>query len=255
MGEEVSVLGDGSRKGWVEGRRGNHERAGEDYKWEKFSLATNMFNFLSLLTSEGFCGNAAGLHLHESWLLSSSTNDETREGMPDSLSTYYKSCWEVWSLFSFPGCAPGTHILHFFHLFMTFPWPQTYAMSPGEMEAKSLFKLTCVAGNSPIVLPCSAAPPQENEEYKCTDRYEKERNMNTPLCFHTHCLLSTEVLYHRERWSFAMCMSSPVSYKQALWMSLLRPVLIQSNLSVSETPEIRVLFFFLSEAGSKEQGW
>lgn len=112
MGEEVSVLGDGSRKGWVEGRRGNHERAGEDYKWEKFSLATNMFNFLSLSTSECFCVNAAGLHLHESWLLSSSTNDEMREGMPDSLSTYYKSCWEVWSLFSSPGCAPGTHIYY-----------------------------------------------------------------------------------------------------------------------------------------------
>lgn len=118
----------------------------------------------------------------------------------------------------------NTYILHFFHLFMTFPWQQTYAMSPGEMEAKSHFKLTCMAENSPIVLPCSAAPPQENEEYKCTDRYEKERNMNTPLCFHTHCPLSAEVLYHRERWSFTMCMSSLVSYTQALWMSLLHPV-------------------------------
>ena len=148
---------------------------GEDYEREKISFATNMFSFLSLSSSE--C-----LHLHESWLLSSSTNDEMREGMPDSLSAYYKSCWEVWSLFSSPGCPPATHIFHFFHLFMTFLWPQTYAMSPGEMEAKSHFTLTCVAENSPIVLPCSAHPPQENKEYKCTDWYEEGKKYeHSPL--------------------------------------------------------------------------
>lgn len=84
-----------------------------------------------------FVYSAPAPHLHESWLLSSSSNDEMKEGVPVSLSTYYQSCWEIWSPSFFPGW--NTRILPLFHLFMTVLWLQTYAMSPREMEATKSF--------------------------------------------------------------------------------------------------------------------
>lgn len=66
--------------------------------------------------------------------------------MPVSLSTCYKSCWEIWSPIF---CPPGTHILPLFHLFMTALRPQTYSMSPREMEAQSHFRSAYVLSHSP----------------------------------------------------------------------------------------------------------
>lgn len=120
----------GRHKGWSEDK--NWKKIGRiwEISSERSSNLPKMFTFLS--PSEY---SAPDPHLHESWLLSSSVNGEMKDGMPVSLPTYYKSCWEIWSTF-FSGCPPGTHILHLLHLFMTVLWPQTYAMAKSHFESR-----------------------------------------------------------------------------------------------------------------------
>ncbi len=110
------------KTGWVKSKT---EREVEDS--EKFSFTENVQLCVSV-SLWVFVNSAPASHLHESWLLSSSENDERREAC-------LSACLHITNLvgksFFFTGCSPGTHILHLFHLFMTSLWPQTYATPRG----------------------------------------------------------------------------------------------------------------------------
>lgn len=148
-----------------------------------------------------FVHSAPVPHLHESWLLSSSANDEMKDGVPVSLSTYYKPCWEIWSPFFFPRLPPwNTYIISvpFIHDFSV-----ATDMSPREMEAKSNFESTSAADERPIVLSCSPHSPQEIRNTNVKAVMRKKETCHSPLLFTCLplCSLSIEVLYHLQRWS------------------------------------------------------
>lgn len=127
-----------------------------------------------------FVYSAPGPGLHESWLLSSSVNDEMKEGMLVSLPTYYKSCWEIWSTF-FSHAALLEHIssITFIHnssvaTDMCHPvrWRQRVISNPDGQQR-----------NVYCILLCSLST--RNKKYKCRNRYEKKGSWKTYLCFHT----------------------------------------------------------------------
>lgn len=146
----------------------------------------------------------------------------------------------------FPGCPPGTHILHLFHLFMTFLWPQTYAMSPREMEAESHFKSTCAAEERSIAFSCSPHSPQEIRNINVRTDMKEKKYEDSPLLFTflpPPRSLSAEVLYHWQRCGVhdvhRIVQTGAVKEPVASCLS----VLIKSNLKVSEHQKTLSPFF------------
>lgn len=173
-GRHKGLTEDGSCKtsGW-----GAEETGGEK---KKFKRTKNVQLSVSLWA---FVYSAPGSFLHESWLLSSLVRGERRGGMPVSLSTYYRSGWEIWSTF-LSGCPPGLHISHLLHLFMIVLWPQKYAMPPRD-------------GGGVILNPDVWLTEKRKINLRRIDALRLTAAAFTllPLCF-----LSAEFRHHSQRW-------------------------------------------------------